>query len=200
MLSRYFISFNFAALITFGLFYAMQMLISQGDIVLEEKYIRPNIDIGKIRPIDPPKTRERAPVIKKIVEIPVIPKFNDKNNKGTGLAATEPKFNIVPDIKLPKGQRGLNFTDSIFIVLVKPNPQYPVSMSEKGIEGYVRVKYTVTALGNTEDVLAVESSHRGFERNAVKAVEKFKFKPQIEDGKAIAVMNVYNIIEFKLEN
>ena len=200
MLSRYFVSFNFAALITFGLFYAMQMLISQGNIVLEEKYLRPNTDIGKIRPIAPTDTRERAPVIKEIVEIPVIPKFNNRNNKGVGPTVTEPGFNMGPDIKLPGGQGGLIFNNSIFIVLVKPNPQYPRNMSEKGIEGYVRVKYTVTALGNTEDVMVVESSHRGFERNAVKAVEKFKFKPQIEDGKAIAVMNVYNIIEFKLEN
>ncbi|MFK5912745.1 MAG: energy transducer TonB [Woeseiaceae bacterium] len=200
MLSRYFVSFNFAALITFGLFYAMQMLISQGDIIVEEKYTRPIIVFDDIVPFDPPKTRERPPVIDEIKEIPVIPKFKDGKGKGVGPTTTEPNFGKRPDLKIGKVQEGLNFTDSIFIVLVKPNPQYPVSMSEKGIEGYVRVKYTVTALGNTEDVIAVESSHRGFERNAVKAVEKFKFKPQIEDGKAIAVMNVYNIIEFKLEN
>ena len=34
MLTRYFVSSNFAAIITFGIFYAMQILIAQGEVEL----------------------------------------------------------------------------------------------------------------------------------------------------------------------
>ncbi len=90
-------------------------------------------------------------------------------------------------------------TEGDFVAIVRPAPQYPGNMLEKGIEGFVRLKYTINELGATENIVIVESSHRGFEGSAIRAVEKFKFKPRIENGQPQAVHNVFSDLEFKLE-
>ena len=54
MIARYLVSFNLAAIITFALFFSMQMLIASGDIVLEDKIIKPKITFGVFpKPIPP---------------------------------------------------------------------------------------------------------------------------------------------------
>ncbi|MDG1021161.1 MAG: TonB family protein [Emcibacteraceae bacterium] len=52
--------------------------------------------------------------------------------------------------------------------------------------------FTVTANGNVNDVKVIVSSHSGFERNAVRAAEKFKYKPKVVDGIAVEVNGVTN--------
>lgn len=59
--------------------------------------------------------------------------------------------------------------------------------------------FTVTAVGNVTDVKVIESSHPGFEGNAVRAAEKFKYKPKVVNGIAVEVKGVTNRIEFNLE-
>ena len=49
MVARYVISFSFAALITFGLFFGMQWLISTGDIELEDAGKRIRVEMGQVR-------------------------------------------------------------------------------------------------------------------------------------------------------
>jgi protein TonB len=46
----------------------------------------------------------------------------------------------------------------------------------------------------------VESTHSVFERPALKAVLKFKYKPRIVDGEPIEVAGVQNKITFQLED
>ena len=200
MLSRYFLSFNFAAIITFAIFFSMQMLISQGDITLKEKPKRVIMDFGKIREIPPVDTRELPPVKQKIEEMPEVVPYDFKTT-GEPHQSGDPLITDIRPIAPKPGSPGNAITtDGGFIAILRPAPQYPQDMADKGIEGYVRLKYTVTANGSTADIVVMSSSHRGFERSAVKAAQKFKFKPHIEDSIAIAVPNVYSIMEFKLEN
>ena len=58
MITRYFISFNFAAIITFGLFFTMQMLINNDEIVLIDVGKRNKIVMGKVRNVPLPRTWE----------------------------------------------------------------------------------------------------------------------------------------------
>jgi protein TonB len=48
-------------------------------------------------------------------------------------------------------------------------------------------------------VTVVESSHKMFERSAVKAAQKYRYKPRVVDGEPIAVTGVRVRIEFTLE-
>lgn len=90
-------------------------------------------------------------------------------------------------------------TEGDFIALLRSAPRYPGPLQEKGIEGFVRLKYTINEMGATENIMVVESSHRGFERDAVRAIDKFKFKPRIIYGQPQVVHKVYSRLDFKLE-
>lgn len=200
MLSRYFISFNFAAVITFAIFFSMQMLISQGDITLYEKVSRKVVIHNEARKIEPPVHRELPPRKQEIEEPPEVIPADPLTKIGVNPSNGPFLTHVRPVAPIPGDTGNVINTEGDFIYILRPAPRYPQVLAAKGIEGYVRVKYTVTENGTTKDVVVMNSSHSGFERNAVKAVKKFKFKPRIEDGVAVAVPNVYNIVEFKLEN
>lgn len=197
MLTRYFISFNFAAIITFGFFYTMQILISQNEIELQKSDERIVIVLDEIRDPEPLVKREPKPEEIIIDELPKV-EFQE-----TGKSFSNP---IVVDdgTSIPIPTR-TSINNNFAIVegdaqpIIRVVPQYPRSMLEKGIEGYVKVIFTVTELGATENVSVVESSHRGFERNAIRAAEKFKYKPRVVDGEAVPVKGMTTTLEFNLE-
>lgn len=196
--SRYFISFNAAAIITFALFYSMQLLVTNGQLPVAKQQVRTVIDLGKIRDKQPLEKKIDKPELRDNNDSPppVIPKIGEgKNDKTYDLPKITKLDPITPVVK-PEGK--VFVPESDFLPIVKVSPRYPEDLASKGIEGYVRLKYTVTENGNTKDIVVVNSSHPGFERSAVNAARKFKFKPRVIDGEAVAVLDVYNLIEFKL--
>lgn len=198
VLSRYFISLNVAALITFALFYSMQMLVSNGQLPVAKQQARPVIDLGKIRDKQPVKNKIDKPELldTKDSPPPVLPKIGDGKKDGIFDPPTITHLDPVPPVVKPGGS--ISVQESDLLPIVKVSPRYPEDLASKGIEGFVRLKYTVTENGNTKDIVVINSSHPGFERSAVNAARKFKFKPRVIDGKAVSVFDVYNLIEFKL--
>ena len=84
--------------------------------------------------------------------------------------------------------------------IVRIQPQYPQKAARNNIEGWVLVEFTVTARGTVEDIKVLDSKPpRIFDRAAVRAVMKWRFKPQIVDGKPVAFPNQRNAIEFRLD-
>lgn len=67
--------------------------------------------------------------------------------------------------------------------LVRIEPQYPPQASERGIEGWVVVGFTISEDGTVKDAAVVQSSHPVFEREAVRAVLGWKYQPQVTAGK-----------------
>ncbi|MDF3058726.1 MAG: biopolymer transporter TonB [Rariglobus sp.] len=64
-------------------------------------------------------------------------------------------------------------------------PVYPIDMRRAGISGEVMVRFVVDADGNVRDAVAVRSSQRDFEQEAVNAVLKWKFRPGKKGGIAV---------------
>ena len=61
-------------------------------------------------------------------------------------------------------------------------PEYPRGAERRGIEGYVVVKYTVTASGDVTNISVSEASPEGvFDAAAMQAVEQWKFEPVAAD-------------------
>ena len=82
---------------------------------------------------------------------------------------------------------------------VRIEPQYPREAASKGIEGYAVLEFTITAAGTTADVKVVDSKPRGvFNRAAIQAVQQWKYKPQIVDGKAVEVPGMRVQLDFSL--
>jgi protein TonB len=87
-------------------------------------------------------------------------------------------------------------SDGEYLPIVKVAPVYPTRALQRRLEGYVIVEFVVTANGSVRDVAVVESSDAVFERAAIEAALKFKYKPRVVDGSPIEVAGVQNRITF----
>lgn len=198
MITRYAISFTFAALITFGLFFGMQLLITTNEIKLDDSGPNVHVELGQVRDAQEVRQIENKPEVPQAAE--AAPTTIDMSTAvenvtgGVEIAATAMVISTVST----GGTGGFSAADGEYLPIVRVAPQYPQRAAENGIEGYVIVEFTVTAEGTTDNVIAVESSHKMFERNAVKAAQKFKFKPRVADGNPISVDGVQNKIIFEL--
>jgi protein TonB len=96
---------------------------------------------------------------------------------------------------------GLAPGDGEYLPIVKVAPIYPSRALSRGIEGYVIVEFTVTKTGSVRDPFVVESDPPNvFDRSAMRAALKFKYKPRMVDGEPVAVSGVQNMITFKIED
>lgn len=96
------------------------------------------------------------------------------------------------------GPIGSPVIDRDFMAVSRTPPQYPYSARRRGIEGWVRVSFTVTETGLVRDAVVLESEPRDiFDRAALRAVSKWKFKPRVVDGKPVASQAI-QIVDFKL--
>jgi protein TonB len=87
----------------------------------------------------------------------------------------------------PLGPRGATpeSSDRSAIPLVRIEAKYPALAIERGLEGWVVLRFVVAADGSVRDAVVARSSHSLFEREALRAVERFRYQPQIEAGVAV---------------
>ena len=82
--------------------------------------------------------------------------------------------------------------------LVRVEPDYPRKAVRAGQEGWVRLAFTITPSGSVTDVVVVDAQpRRVFERSAQRALEQWRFQPQLINGRAVPRQAV-QVIEFKL--
>lgn len=178
-----------AIVVVFGLLFLMQFLIQQelpepeddgrpqiADVWQEDREIEDQVRERKIEEIDEP---EEPP--------PDIPKQDidvEASVDSLDLSASRVQANV--DISLGGG-----FSDGDIIPLVAIQPDYPRRALERGIEGYVVVSFTITTQGTTRDVQVIESTSSIFDRSAVRAAERLKYKPRIIDGNPVEVDHFY---------
>lgn len=140
---------------------------------------------------------------------PPPPKFRMASTTDMPASAMEMSF---PDIEMSFGEgggpyigqwygrAGAQAPDGDAMPIVRITPQYPRQALLQGIEGWVRVEFTIMPDGSVRDPLVVSAEPSGmFDRAAVQAVLKWKFKPRYVDGEAIARRAV-QVIDFRLED
>lgn len=82
--------------------------------------------------------------------------------------------------------------------LVRFPAEYPMHALAQGIEGYVIMRFIVTESGSVADPEVVRAEPPGaFDRAGIRAVLKWKFQPQIVDGKPARV-TTYTRLRFEL--
>ncbi len=185
----------FAALV---LFFIMQLLIANTQAKLEEDkggrlidfvMVEEDVDVEiKRRKPDPPPPPEEPPP-----DVPTPSFDNDAISTGVDIGAVD----VDVDVNI---QGGGGFTsDGEYLPIVKVAPVYPRRALSRGIEGYVIVEFTVTRLGTVKYPVVAEAKPPGiFDRAAVNAALKFKYKPKVVDGEPIEVPGVRNRITFEL--
>ncbi|UCC13401.1 MAG: energy transducer TonB [Gammaproteobacteria bacterium] len=98
------------------------------------------------------------------------------------------------------GRSGPNAPDSDVVPIVRISPRYPRQALLQGVEGWVEIEFTITAEGRVIDpVVVVSEPRKVFDRNAIQAILRWKFKPRFIDGEPITRRAVQTIV-FELDS
>jgi protein TonB len=195
MITRYASSLSFAVCITFSLLFFMQLLIATGispigtTVVIDPPSLptrRPDTEVQVEEEVVPPPEVEPPP---EIIEIVII------DDRVVAPLVTD--FRITK-IELPIRKPGQLNGGIIAVAIMQP--EYPRRAQQRGLEGYVIVEFTVSSIGKVIDATVLDSSSSLFEQSALRAVARFKYKPQVVDGIAIDTPGVRYMFSFSLED
>ncbi|NVK56457.1 MAG: TonB family protein [Alteromonadaceae bacterium] len=189
-----------AAAITFGLFVMMARLIEH-----DTKFSTPDeaviIDDFLLN-IEEPETNTRPPV--KPMEKPISPP-----ESLPPLAAKEPGPNetgintgpLIIDNKISINTTiGQNTQDSEARPVVRIDPNYPPDAARSGIEGWVKLQFDLTPEGNVTNIQVLDADPaRVFNREARRALAKWKYQPRLEKGIRKGQSGLQVVLTFALE-
>jgi protein TonB len=197
MATRYFASFGLGVVITLVLFFVMQAVIATDEARLDEGAKGKLLDFVRLeedqelqtkqrKPKPPPPPDEPPPDMPK-------PEFESSDiSQGVDVGAVDVDVNL-------NVEGGGFSSDGEYLPIVKVNPQYPRRAQTRGIEGYVLLEYIVTKTGAVRDPVVIEAKPPGiFNRAAINAALKYKYKPKVVNGEPIDVAGVKTRITFEM--
>jgi protein TonB len=197
-----------AAVVTCGLFLLMSGLVSSGERWRGERDAAPRLYFGKVEITEDvvPRSRRQPPPPPPAVDPPPRPQLQP--SRMAQPARDLPRLEL-PELALPPvpgdglwlepfQPAGQDAEGDVVPVLVI-RPVYPREAAIAGIEGWVRIEFTITAAGSVEDPQVVDAQPpRVFNREAVRALLKWKFKPRVVDGIAVE-RRATQVIDFSLD-
>ena len=179
--------------LTISIFFIMQWLIDVGDVELDNTSIKiadvtmPERELELLMAMERPQEEEPPPET-------MPPEFDMTPPAEVDSSAARPNLGF-------KGKKAGVFADGSYVPIFQVPPVYPRRALERGIEGCVMLKFTVTKVGSTRDPSVEWAVPPGiFDRAAMRSALKYKYKPQIRDGEAIEVPNVRTVVIFKIED
>lgn len=153
---------------------------------------------------EPPKEKEKLPP-------PDIPQPQIKKPLKTQMEMSRPDINIPLSINgVPYIGDFLKSTQPItapvapdiatnLVPTLKTKPSYPPRALRSGVEGIVTVEFTIAIDGSVKDAKIIRSNPpKIFDRSVLKAITKWKFNPEVVDGKAVE-KRARQDIHFKLQ-
>tara|TARA_Y100000590_G_scaffold243433_1_gene273678 strand:- start:1059 stop:1700 length:642 start_codon:yes stop_codon:yes gene_type:complete len=180
-------------ILTLLIFFIMQWLIDVGDVELDNTSIKiadvtmPERELELLMDMERPQEEEPPPET-------MPPEFDMTPPAEVDSSAARPNLGF-------KGKKAGVFADGSYVPIFQVPPVYPRRALERGIEGCVMLKFTVTKVGSTRDPSVEWAVPPGiFDRAAMRSALKYKYKPQIRDGEAIEVPNVRTVVIFKIED
>ncbi|AWK83909.1 TPA: energy transducer TonB [Photobacterium damselae] len=116
----------------------------------------------------------------------------------SGIAVSAPKFgkiegaaNLGAGINVGSNQQAMP--------LYRVEPSYPARALKQGAEGYVVLQFTIDTQGRPSDISVVEAKPRRlFERDAMRALRKWKYQAKVIDGQAVEQPGQTVKLEFKI--
>ena len=197
MIIRYASAVTTGTFVTLALFYVMQSLIAMERF--EPPPDRPRLQLDFLRTVKDTEviTRELENFedLKKSVEPD--PSGPEVTHTGTGPGIT------IPTGEVEQPRQGIEtlgiLLDGPLIAIVRVEPAYPAAATSRNLEGFVTVQFDVNADGTVSNVTVVESSSHIFERAAIKAARKFRFKARVVDGVPQPSYGLQNRFVFKME-
>ncbi|NKQ10205.1 energy transducer TonB [Pseudomonas sp. SST3] len=78
-------------------------------------------------------------------------------------------------------------------------PEYPYRARQRGIEGHIKLAFTITPAGKVENIRVLEASPRNvFDREARRAAARWRFAPRTENGAAVS-REAVKTLHFRLQ-
>ena len=194
--------------VTFGLFLFMYTLISSGGGNRAELDAISGIHFGPIEIPDEIMTKSRRKPKKPPPPKEPPPPPRMQISKMDQQVQNMPRMDI-PDLKVPMvGGTGMfigNFQqvdknaegDIVPVVVIRP--MYPRDAAISGTEGWVKIEFTITEVGTVKNPRVIDAKPaRIFNREAIRAILKWKFKPRVVEGIAVE-RRATQIIDFTLD-
>jgi protein TonB len=194
--------------VTSGLFLLMYALISSGSDERPELEAISGIRFGPVEIPDEVMTRSRRKPKKPPPPEEPPPPPRMQISKVDQQVQKMPQMDV-PDLDVPLvGGSGMfigNFQqvdqgaegDVIPVVVIRP--MYPREAAIAGTQGWVKVEFTITEVGTVKDPKVVDAKPpRVFNREAIRAILKWKFKPRVVDGTAVE-RRATQVIDFTLD-
>ncbi|MES2625114.1 MAG: energy transducer TonB [Pseudomonadota bacterium] len=104
-------------------------------------------------------------------------------------AAEEPAAGVKPDLLYVSSE-----------LLERANPDYPGSALSRGEEGWVQMSFIVTKDGVVAESMVKDSSgNEAIEKAAIKALNKWKFKPATVGGEPVDSSETQAIMRFEIQ-
>lgn len=189
-----------AALTTFGLFAFMAFLVQNNEnnrLIIDDEV---TFDVAQTPPPSKYNIIERKPptpppVIKQPPNTPVESEpatlvNNLTYNTGVMNIATTPiAFN-----------KGFGDNNAQARPIVQIPPKYPIKAAQNGIEGWVKLTFSINKLGEVIQIKVLDSApKRIFDKAAKQALKKWKYRAKKENGVAIEQKNLLIQLDFTME-
>ena len=201
MIGRYVISIVVGVVVTLSLIFVMQLLIATGKAALTKPRERAQLDFVRVKRNEALNTEDFTP--EKPPPPPEVPPETPPQDMDN-IDPNAPTINVpAPTVAADTnigGPGGMNIAEGDYLPIVRVAPVYPARALSRGLEGFVDLSFTVTPAGTVENPVVIQSTSSLFERAAIRAVLKFKYKPRVVDGVPVAVPGVKTRISFQIED
>jgi protein TonB len=199
---RFLFSLLTGGAVTFGLFFFMAYLISGGadraqddkeQIVVEILTNPPESQVQERKRVPPP-----PPPPPKQPPKPQPPQPDNADPTPGTLTFNMGSINLGGSAGGISGP-GAFGRDGDATPIVRIEPKYPIEAARDGKEGWVQLKFTINELGGVDDVEVIDAEpKRIFDREAIRALRKWKYRPKVEDGKPVKQPGIQVQLDFKL--
>ena len=200
MIGRYAFSIVTGVVVTLSLLFVMHLLIEYGESAVTKERVKHQLDFVRVKRNENLNTEDFTP--EKPPPPPEVPP-DVPPQEIDNIDPNAPSINVAPPSVAANtdigGPSAMNVAEGDYLPIVRVAPVYPARALSRGLEGYVDLRFTVTSAGTVADPVVDFSTSSLFERAAIRAVLKFKYKPRVKDGVAIDVPNVKTRITFKIE-
>ena len=203
-----FIFLPFAFLMSLFIFYFMSLLISasKNPAKTDNQNISINfllnakleeLELRSRRLPKKPKEEEPPPKTPKL-------KIQQKEPQKPEMTSQLPPLDLPDDFQSDEKGAGVSaYTnqDREVTPIFRVQAIYPRRAALQNIEGFVILQFDITPAGYTDNISVIQASPpQIFNSSAVQALRKWKYKPKIENGKAVHQKNLKVQLDFTLRN
>ena len=192
--------FTIAGVTTFGLFAFMAYLISSDQVGVTQGLPPVTIDIVQI-----PEASKPEVITRKQFQPPEPPPVMEMNKTTPEVTEVNAEYSYTPStINLVN-----NITDGVTMntqpdqdarPVVRVNPKYPMDALRNGVQGWVKLAFDISEIGQVINVKVVDSEpKRVFDKAAKQALRKWKYRAKSVDGKQVKQQNFTVQLDFNME-